>query len=206
VKDFAQRLDEFETRDCFEDDFNTPFIWEYFGGQQKELNVSEHLSKHSYWSMQGGNVKMKSAVSYLIRHRVLDILVDVMCGENREECEIVAPTHGLQATKRMAKLQDVLADWTVTPKKLTSLMKNHKGKERVKVTSGPELIESWVVQSGNTSALSNIVQSGLGIFVAASQHHSESQLNKCLVNVELATFALSWFAMVCLYCLALENL
>lgn len=206
MKAFAQRLDEFDTRDCFEDDFNTLFIWEYFGGQQKELNICEHLSRHSYWKMQGGAIKMKSAVSYLVHHRVLDILVDVMCGENREECEIVAPTSGLRLANRMIKVHDSLSDWTVSAMNFESLVKKHKAKERVNEISesAPELLDDWMRLSGNTSPLSDIVQLGLGIFVSASRHHTESQLNKCLVNIELAAFALSWFAMVCLYRLALE--
>jgi len=165
---------------------------------QGKLEVVDHLANYDYWNAQGGQIKMKSAVSYLLRHRVLDILVDVMSGDRRVVNKPVAPMSPVALNSRVSKVRESLADWTDGVAKFASLMKRHKGKERATLMPPPQSVESYPVQSGVLSIQRQLVQSGLGILISANHHLAESKLNKCLVNVELAAFALSWFAMVSL--------
>jgi hypothetical protein len=182
-------LDEYETVGCFKD-IDAPFIWEYFGGAVLgKLDVVDHLANYDYWSMRGGHGPMNSAVSYLLRHRILDILVDVMCGDSRAMSKPVATMPQVSLNARVSKVRESLADWTDGVAKFASLMKGHKGKERATLMPPPQSAVLPSIQR-------QLLQSGLGILISANHHLAESKLNKCLVNVELAAFALSWFAMV----------
>ena len=149
---------------CF-NNFNATFIWEYFGGAVwGKLNIINHLGNYNYWAIQGQG-KINSTVSYLLCHWILDILIDVMCGNSHGVSKPVITMTQVLLNARVSKVQGSLADWTDSVAKFESLQKHHKCKERMTVMPPPQSGQSYPVQSGILSIHHQLVQSGLGIVV-----------------------------------------
>jgi len=290
-------LDDFE-HVCF-DDWEMDFLWEYLGGPpaKEPINVFQHLGNIHKWLYWGAPRKMEYAAQYLVRYRVLDILLDVMQAEPHPNLVSVSRGPFPSGTTRMDKIHKSLADWTQCISRFESMVDGHDRRARQLVEdqntgslnmlgwhdtghmqpSGPVGLPSTMQTMGletgragignisnpitpedfhapsyqpssydsmemdrppsslsgidqlqsspsNTSALAenlepwmivlrqqmpeisqvhlsslpgHIVNAGVLNLLSAQKHFADASMHKVLLNLELAAFALSWFAMVC---------
>ena len=168
-----------------------PFLWDYLGGShtQQSGDPRHQLFDVNYWSkMSGGVRKLDYVAQYIMRYRVLDILVDVM-GAGRHTNVSTVPRISLPvSTTRIDKIQSSLHDWMQCISKFESMMTSH---DRQPPSTSTQL------QSFSTQG--RIVHAGVFNLISAQRHISQTNFNKALLNLELTAFALSWYVMVSSY-------
>jgi hypothetical protein len=181
-------LDDYEH--AFLNDYeNRAFLWEYLGGpcSNDAIDARQHLFDVDYWGTKGSYRNVDYATQYLLRYRLLDILVDMTMTERYYNTLIiprVPPPHG---TTRLAKIQSSLSDWRSCITKFESMMKNHD-----RYTDQKTEVPSFRSLPVETS----LVHAGVLNLLSAQRHFNEAKFNKAVLNVELAAFTLSWFGMV----------
>jgi len=185
----ATRLDLHEQTTCFTDQERL-FLWTYLGGPRaNELSdACQHLFEVDQWSTEANQHKLEYATQYILRYRVIDVLMDVFGAEDHglvPSVPRVAPPSS--TTTRTALVRSSLQDWTKCVSKFQSLMASYDRRSNRSI----EAHQPSTLQS-------NIVHAGVFNLLSARRHFAEANFSKALLNLELTAFALSWYAMVCL--------
>ena len=181
-------MDDYENA-FFNDWENRAFLWEYLGGplSDDKTDARQHLFEVDYWGSKGSHRNVDCATQYLLRYRLLDILLDITMTERYHSAVSIPRVPPPPSTTRVVKIQSSLSDWCSCITKFESLMKNHD-RQAVRKKEAP-LFRSMAVET-------NLVRAGVLNLLSAQRHFNEAKFNKALLNVELTAFALSWFGMV----------